>query len=110
MVFIFVFWVAVVLTYQLFIMDRPKNLLTKKSSAGCIHLTQVSMDHTDVQTNATTALGKIMIQLILPQTSPSCPLLPRKSEWFIFLPSTSFHFPAAIVIIVNSPTAAIMEG
>ena len=56
---IFVFWVVVVLTYWHPIMDIPMNLHAKKPSIVCTHLTQASMDHLDLQTNSTTALGTI---------------------------------------------------
>lgn len=86
----------------------PKNLLARKSSVEFIHLTWASTDHVDLWTN--TAMGTITRQVILPQSSPSCPLPCESPEWVIFLLGHNFHLSVAIAAVVNSPTAAITEG
>lgn len=56
------------------------------------------MDHMDLQTDTTLALGTLTMQSMIPQISSPCPLLRWKSR----VVHINFHFSAATDIIVSS--------
>lgn len=76
----------------------PKTLLARKSSVEFIHLTWAF--HGPRRPADQHAVGTIIKQVILPQSSPSCPLHCESPEWFIFLLGHSFLQPLPLVWIL----------